>query len=427
MPDHSFAYLYERFPSFVQTFVYREAAEMVRQGMNPLLVSIRHPEDPPEVAAQLDAEVLYLPETGQLRTSIELPRRVRWKVPRERRERDVNRLYEALWLGPELRRRGIRHVHAHFGGMAARTAWWLREVFRIGYSFTGHANDIFCENDFPVTNEQLVRDARFVVTETDYAREWMERKYPHAAGKVVRVFNGIDGDFPARGPFHGRTGRSDAGEVHPRIISVGRSVEKKGFRYLIDACRLLRDRGHAFQCLIVGGGPLEAELQAQIEAAQLLGVVQLLGPRAQPEVRQLLAKSQIFALACVPDAEGGSDNLPTVIMEAMKCGLPVVSTRIAGVPEMIADGVEGFLVGAGDVTALTARLERLLRDPELADRCGRQARESAEQHFSIERTTRVLKHFLVERAPVEPPPAARHLDPSLPRPRFWSRVRQALN
>jgi glycosyltransferase involved in cell wall biosynthesis len=416
MPDHSFAYLFERFPSFVQTFVYREAVEMVRQGMAPLLVSIRRPDDPPEVAASLRADVLYLPESETLRAAIEIPSRVRKRLAPGDRTRDLNRIYEALWLGPKLREHGVRHVHAHFGGVAARTAWWVKELGFASYSFTGHANDIFCETDFPVSNARLVRDARFIVTETDYARRWMAERYPRAARKVFRVFNGIDDDFPPRAPASGV----------PLILSVGRSVEKKGFRYLIDACGRLRAQGLAFECRIVGGGPLEADLQAQIKAAQLGDVVRLLGPRSQGEVRVLLAAAQIFVLACVPDSEGGSDNLPTVIMEAMRCGVPVVSTHLAGVPEMIADGVEGFLVAPRDAAALAQRLAALLRDPALAGQCGARGRESAREKFSIANTTRVLKHLLAERALVNPPAAARRFDPDLPCATAWSRLRRLL-
>jgi glycosyltransferase involved in cell wall biosynthesis len=411
----SFAYLFERFPSFVQTFVYREAVEMVRQGMAPLLVSIRRPDDPPEVAAQPGAEVLYLPESEALRASIEIPSRVRKPLAPEDRTRDLNRIYEALWLGPQLRERGIRHVHAHFGGVAARTAWWLRELGFASYSFTGHANDIFCETDFPVSNAMLVREARFIVTETDYARRWMAGKYPRAAGKVFRVFNGIDDDFPPR---------ISPGAV-PLILSVGRSVEKKGFRYLIDACGQLRAQGLAFACRIVGGGPLETELQAQIDGAGLGDAVQLLGPRSQEDVRKLLAAAQVFALACVPDAEGGSDNLPTVIMEAMRSGVPVVSTHLAGVPEMIVDGVEGFLVPPGDAGALAEALAALLRDPSLAQRCGERGRASAREKFAVENTTRALKHLLVRHAPVDPPARALELDATLSRPGFFARLWRA--
>lgn len=417
---HSFAYLFERFPSFVQTFVYREAIEMNRQQMAPWLVSVRRPDDPGEFAENLEADVFYLPEADEMRSEIDasnaagaLPARTRRWIAEWRKKTDSNRVFEAAWLGPRLRERGIRHVHAHFGGLAARTAWMLRKLHGFSYSFTGHANDIFCDTDFPVTNEALVRGAHFVVTETDYARRWMERKYPFARGKVHRIFNGIAMDgFPPRQP---------PGPV-PRIVSVGRYVEKKGFSDLIEACRLLREREVEFECDIIGGGPLETVLREQIAVAGLEDRVHLLGPRAQREVREALARAQVFALACVPDSEGGSDNLPTVIMEAMACGTPVVSTELAGVPEMIVSGVDGFLTQPGAPRAFADALGNVLRDPELAARCGASARRSAVEKFSIEKVTSELKQLLVRRAGVVPPAAALAEDSRLPRLGFLARL-----
>lgn len=411
-PAPSFAYLFERFPSFVQTFCYREVEEMARQHMEPLVISIRHPEDPAELLEKLDAKVLYLPEEKVLRAEVDrlrgeggLPSAAHRAIPKHRGERDSQRLFEAVWLAPLLKEHGIRHVHAHFGGMAARTAWWLHRLYGIPYSFTGHANDIFCDTEFPISNADLVEDARLIITETDFAKTWMERKYPAARGKVERVFNGIclEG-FAPRG----------AGFAARRILSVGRYVEKKGFTHLIEACRLLRSRGEKFECLIVGGGPLEAELQAQIVQAGLADAVQLLGPRPQEEVRQLLTTASVFVLACVPEAGGGSDNLPTVIMEAMAAGIPIISTKIAGVPEMMEDSVEGLLVEPADPAALSEAIARLLNHEELNRRMGEQGHETARSKFGIESTVRTLKLLLASRADLRIPEAARVEDPLLP-------------
>jgi glycosyltransferase involved in cell wall biosynthesis len=426
-PVNSFAYLFERFPSFVQTFVYREAAEMVRRGMEPWLVSIRRPDDPVDLTAEMDAEVFYLPEEKALRAGVDalgaeakLCRRARQAMSRNRGAGDSQRIFEAIWLAPRLRERGVRHVHAHFGGMAARTAWWLRELFGFSYSFTGHANDIFCATDFPVSNADLVAGARFVVTETDHARRWMDEKYPAARGRIFRVFNGIaPGGFLPREPV---------GEV-PRILSVGRYVEKKGFGDLIAACALLRDRGVAFVCDVAGGGPLEAEMQGQIDGARLGGTVRLLGPRPQADVRRLLSQAQLFVLPCVVEADGGSDNLPTVIMEAMLAGVPVVSTTVAGVPEMIAPGEDGLLTPPRDPAALAEAMEKVLLDRVLGARLAARARVSAAEKFSVEMTVRELQCLLIRHAGVVVPDTARHHDPSLPevpRPPLWARLARRL-
>jgi glycosyltransferase involved in cell wall biosynthesis len=324
-------------------------------------------------------------------------------------------MFEAIWLAPHLKARGIRHVHAHFGGVAARTAWWLRRLFGIRYSFTGHANDIFCDTAFPVSNGDLVRDAEFVVTETDYARRWMEERYPRTKGKVFRVFNGIALEgFPAPAP---------SADV-PKIISVGRSVEKKGFGDLIEACRLLRTQGVDFACDIVGGGPLEEVLRAQIDREALEDAVRLLGPKPQAEVRRRIAEARIFVLACAPEKGGGSDNLPTVIMEAMACGVPVVSTVLAGVPEMLSDGEEGFLVPPKNSPALAAAMAKLLGDPANASRMGARGRDSARARFAVENTTRALKHLLIKHGGIAAPAAAKIADPELPSRSFLDQARK---
>ncbi|MEY5010210.1 MAG: hypothetical protein RLZZ253_1349 [Verrucomicrobiota bacterium] len=420
---HSFAYLYERFPSFVQTFVYREASEMIAQGMNPLLVSIRPPEDHPTLAAEFEAPVLYLPDSSEIRSEIDtlrkqrrLPRKTHKLLPEARAEKDSTRLFEAAWLGPRLLELGIRHVHAHFGGMAARTAWWLRELHGITYSFTGHANDIFCPTDFPVSNSDLAKAATFVVTETDFAKNWMEEHHPSARGRVFRIYNGIDSRFPEKPP----------GLSPKKILSVGRYVEKKGFPDLIRACQILRDRGLVFSCSIIGEGPMHRELESLVRELDLAGFVEIAGPRSQNAVRSALAEADLFVLACVPDQEGGSDNLPTVIMEAMMCGTPVVSTTLAGIPEMIASGRTGLLTQPGNPGALADALAQLLQNPTTAQKLADAGRRFALKNFAVSSTTRHLKHLLVSRAGVQAPPEALRIDPGLPaapaRRRWWDRI-----
>ena len=316
---------------------------------------------------------------------------------------DKGRLYEAAWLGLELKRAGVRHVHAHFAGIAARTAFWIKEFWGIDYSFTGHANDIFCETDFPVSLRDLVREAKLVVTETDFSRDWLRRKFPEHSRRIERCYNGID---------IGKFGPAGSGGATPRIISVGRYVEKKGFPDLIEACRILRERGVAFECDIVGGGPMEEELRVLVENAGLGSQFRLTGPRGEDEVIAMLREASVFALPCVREADGGSDNLPTVIMEAMACGLPIVSTGLAGVPEMVREGESGFWFRS-TMPAVADAIRRLLADPGFASACGRRGRALVEERFITEATTRRLKHLLVARCRVRPRFASVSGDPAL--------------
>ena len=409
------AYLFERFPSFTQTFCYREVAEIMRQGVAPWIYSIRRPRDEPgqDFPPGLTERVRYLPEESDLFTEFRWLIRAHALHPHLQEvalglkgTHDYGRIQEAGWLGGPMQTAGIGHVHAHFAGLAARTAYWLQRYYGIGYSFTAHANDVFCAPDpeLPVPLEELIRRARFVVTVSDFSATQLRTRFPMASRKIFRVYNGIDtGAFPRARPALNP----------PRIVSVGRYIEKKGFADLIAACALLRDRGVAFDCQIVGEGPMEGELAAAIERAGLRGRVELIGPRPLPEVAALLQTARVFALACVEEADGGMDNLPTVIAEAMAAGLPVVSTTLAGVPEMVIHGKTGLLVPPRSPDKLADALERLLTRPGLAQRLGRQGRARARRKFDVRRTTREFKRLLLQQTQVDPPCEPWWHDPKL--------------
>ncbi len=399
------SYLFERFPSFTQTFCYREVAEIERQGLAPWIFSVRRPEDEPtqDFPVGMAARVRYLPEEGELSEEFRwlkrcdrLPEPLRAEEARLKGGRDKARVQEAGWLGGPMKAAGIGHVHTHFAGIAARTAYWLHRHYRIGFSFTAHANDVFCppEEDLSVTLADLVGAARFVVAVSDFGARELRARFPAAAGKIVRVYNGIDVEaFPL----------VEAGKNGARIVAVGRYIEKKGFDDLIAACAVLKAQGMEFDCRIVGEGPLEADLTARIAGAGLAGVVTLTGPRPMGEVIKILGEARVFALPCVVEAAGGMDNLPTVIAEAMASGLPVVSTTLAGVPEMVVDGRTGLLVPPRSPDRLADALARMLAEPATAARFGGEGRRRAREMFDVRVTGREFRRVLLERTTVEPP------------------------
>ncbi len=401
-PAVRLAYVFERFPTFTQTFCVREVGELDAQGVRASLFSIRIPSDEPpqDFPVALGERTVYLPPEDELTALArrlqgerKLPRPLRRTLEAWTSKRDKHRVYEAAWLGPRLRKAGVRHVHVHFAGIAARTAYWLKRFYGITYSFTGHANDIFCEEEpLPVTREDLVREAAMVVTVSDFSAHALQITYPGEAHKIHRVYNGID------------TRRWIAGdrERAPLIVSVGRYIEKKGFADLIAACAVLRDRGMNFRCQIIGEGPLEESLRAQVQAANLGELVELTGPKSQDAILAILQSAMIFALPCVKEQDGGMDNLPTVIAEAMACGLPVVSTPVAGVPEMIVNGVTGSIVPEADPSALANALAHWLEQSAAARAAGEAGRKRAVEVFDLRVTTRQVKHLLVAQGRVLP-------------------------
>ena len=385
-----FAYLFERFPSFGQTFCYREVAELDRQDIALPIFSIRAPknEPPQDWDSRIVERVQYLPEEKVLLDEV---RRAQGKqrltagivaaLDEWGRRTDFLLLYQAVYVGLRLQKMGIDHVHAHFAGMAARTAFWINKFFPISFSFTAHANDIFSPREFEIGLDRLVDTTRAIVTETDYAARFLRERFPHRANCVRRIYNGLDLlEF----------GRADFSSAPPLIIAVGRLIPKKGFGDLIRACALLAERGKPFRCEIIGEGPLEDQLRRQIDELHLQNKVVLTGAKPQTELRRRLAAANVFVLPSVIDPGGGMDNLPTVIMEAMATGLPVVSTNIGGIPEMVIENETGFLVQPGETAAIADAIERVVNDCSLAANLGHSAYERARTLFSIGQNVREL-------------------------------------
>ncbi len=383
--------------------------ELRRQGARLMLFSIRGTGDEAvrHFPAELRNAVIHVPPPGALTAEVEamkkrreLPDSVVLTLRHWGGRPDKTRVYEAAWIGERLKAAGVRHVHTHFAGLGARAAWWIRQFYGCSYSFTGHANDLFCPDDATdLKLPRLVADASCVVAVSDYTAVWLREKFPADAGRIHRVYNGLDLE-----PITRATAAAVKSDP-PLILSVGRLIEKKGFDDLIRACAVLRDQGTAFECRIVGGGPLESALAGQIAAAGLTGRVHLEGPRSQEEITELLGKAAIFALPCVTEADGGRDVLPTVLMEAMAAGLPCVSTRLAGVPEMVMENETGLLTAERDPTATAAALAALLADPALSARLGQGGLALARRRFAKEVTTAQLRLLLTASGKVNGPPS----------------------
>ena len=351
------------------------------------LTSLRH-----EHISCLRAPIHYAPPQEILRVS-EKNAKIAGRWPRNLVERHderygpavkaEQRARNALYFAGFFARNGVDHVHVHFANRAAHTAVFLKEISGIPFSVTAHGQDFMKDLGSDDLLREICAAAEFVAAETDYSRELLCQRCPGSAAKIHRVYNGIDVErFPAP---------ALATMTHvPRIVSVGRLVEFKGFEHLIDACAELARRGFDFNCDIIGDGPLRDMLRLRVNSLNLSSRINLLGSLSQGAVLEKLQTADIFALASVTDAEGASDVFPTVIVEAMASARPVVSTRLAGIPELVIDGETGLLVSPADTTALTEALQKLLCDRELRVRYGCAGRARIERHFRIEHTVAPL-------------------------------------
>lgn len=202
--------------------------------------------------------------------------------------------------------------------------------------------------------------------------------------RIKRLYNGLD-----LNTFTFTTPRLRP----PRILGVGRLVEKKGFDDLISACAVLAERNIKFECRIVGVGEQETALREQIDGLGLHQQVKLVGPLPQHDVMHEITQAAAFAAPCVIGKDNNRDGLPTVLLEAMALGTPCVSTDVTGIPELLVDEISGLQVPQQAPSLLADALQRLLGDTALRQRLARGARHRIEQNFDIHRNVEVLQDF----------------------------------
>ncbi|HEX9342804.1 MAG TPA: glycosyltransferase [Actinomycetota bacterium] len=299
----------------------------------------------------------------------------------------------AATLAATLRRAGregeggaVGRLHAHFAHDPALVALLTHRLTGIPWSFTAHARDLFQVP--PAAVADRVAAAEAVVTCCGPNADYLRDVLGDGLGERVRlIHHGVDVEAfqPAtgHGPGRNREGDRDAARdaAAPRIVSVGRLVEKKGFADLLAACHRLKQRGQRFHLELYGDGPLGEELAATVDRLGLGDEVVLAGSRTRPELRAALRRADLFALTPFVTADGDRDGIPNVLLEAMACGLPVVSTTVAGVTEVMRHGADGLLAPPRDVDAIADHLAVLLADERLRARLGGQARRTVVERF----------------------------------------------
>lgn len=393
-------YVAKVFPRLSETFVLHEAREMERQGVTVTMFSLHAGAVVPhEALGGLRAPVVQVDTLPE-------PDENTWRDARREMARHLQPSYEgkdleerilprryvrlACQLAEAARAAGVQGFHAHFASRATHVAMLAAILLDVPYTFTAHAKDIYhAEVDQDVLRVKLARTAR-CVTVTDFNLRHLRTVgagLPDLETRLVRLYNGVHLEkFQAR---------ADAIRVPTRILGVGRLVEKKGFDVLVQACGLLAERGVPFECVLVGGGEQEEALRTQVAALGLSERVHFRGSQAVEAVAAEMQQAQVMVLPCVVGSDGNVDALPTVLLEAMGCKLPVVSTTVSGIPEIVVDRETGYLVPPNDPVALADALARSLADPAHAARLGVAGRARAEQLFDIHRNVAQLREWLV--------------------------------
>ncbi len=401
------AYIMKRYPRLTETFIINEIRAMERLGADLRIFSLLPPEPPPHhpIVAEVNAPLHVLPEAwgpklrrlGQSHAALlrAVPLRYLGAAARAAQWSAISKQPFAVWkhfiragyVAAECRRQNVAHIHAHFANTPTSVAHFASVMSGIPFSFTAHAKDLYLTPKHVIARR--ARAACFVATCTSYNKRYLDDLNSSNQAKINLIYHGIDLDM-----FTGGSTVPAASAAVPLILSVGRLVPKKGLDDLIAACALLQAAGVSFQCRIIGEGPLRAALQAQIQAAGLGGVVSLEGAMTHAKLIDLYGQAQLFALSPRIEDNGDRDGIPNVIAEAMAIGLPVISTDVSGIPELVRHEVTGLLVPPRSPGALAAAMERLLRDRALAQNMARQGRALLERDFDLWTTTRRL-HALI--------------------------------
>ena len=402
------AYLLKTFPKLSETFILNEVLELERQGLPLHIFSLREPSETkvhPGVE-EVRAGVTHLRYTSPyrrvpfermahkiqfledrrylfLRRPIRYLRTLRFHAKHGGRKRHFD---QALALARELLRGAFTHLHSHFANEPTSVAELAHRLTGCPFSFTAHAKDIYLTDAGELSRK--IAAAEFVITCTGYNRSHLARL---AAGQapIHLCYHGVD---LSRFSGEPQVPSNDA----PLILSVGRFCEKKGFPYLMQACHRLKQKGHRFVCRIVGFGSLQHELEELIRTLELQDCVFLAGKMTQDKLIHEYRRADLFALPCLVTDDGDRDGIPNVLVEAMAMGVPVVSTPVSGIGELVEHMQNGLLAAERDSESLAAALEMLLDDPRLRARLGANGRQKVMEGFSLDRSTAKVRDLLMQ-------------------------------
>ena len=381
------AYILEIHPTLSQTFIEREIAELIAQGMPVNVYSLLcTPLKMPSTAPGRLPPVDYFRWWEAFSLVVALPRELHrdrtllrdgWQMVRRHRPTGfVNSLINlwaaifAICRAEQFRRKGVRHVHGAWAWGPATAAAILGRLCSVPFSFGAHAYDIYEHGGDRFLDAKL-RAASFVHTTTKANVAYLRQRVPQA--NIVFARNGLE-QLPSAKP-HSRV----PGPL--RILSVARLVPKKGHRHQLAACALLKQWGVPFEVRIVGTGELYRKLQRQIEALDLADVVKLCGGQPHAQAQESFAWADIFWHTGIIDAKGNRDGLPNAIPEALAHRLPVISSREPGATEAVTHEGTGLVVDVTNHEELAGAVKRLAEDEPLRQRLGENGRRWVEQNF----------------------------------------------
>ncbi|NQT04014.1 MAG: glycosyltransferase [Planctomycetes bacterium] len=282
------------------------------------------------------------------------------------------------------RRFGAEHIHVHFASRSLSLGLMMGMLTDLPVSCTVHAFDIFTRSAGSLKTR--LAKCKFIASVSKFNVEYLRNTCGSSVADLCRVVHcGIDPEI-----FRSVSGQPESG----RIVCVCRLSPKKGLDVAIRACAKLRDNNVKFQFEIAGDGPQRRALEELIERLHLSDKVKLLGTRPNDQLTELFSRASVFLMPCVKTPDGDMDGIPVAMMEAMACEVPVISTRISGIPELVEDGLTGRLAPDKDVEVLAQILQELLEDMDKIEQFGKAGRQRVLTDFCISENTAKLRELI---------------------------------
>ena len=292
---------------------------------------------------------------------------------------------KSLVFAERCRRRGVEHIHAEFAGYPATAAWIAERMSGIPFSFSCHAHDIFITQSLL---REKARDAAFVRVISDFNRRFLTDVFdPDSVGKMQVIRCGVDpATMAAPGP-------EPVGEGPLRILYVGSLLARKGVDRLIAALAQIGD-SLPWECRIIGDGSVRPDLEAQAHEAGLADRITFEGAQPAEVIHEAYQWSHLVVAPSVVGKEGRTEGIPVVLMEALAHARPVITSRVSGIPELVEDGVTGFLTEPGDSDAIAAAIRTIFADWDRAAALGRAGRERIAEQYDVERNAAALLEMI---------------------------------
>ena len=394
------AYLMSRFPHLPETFILREMDMVKMLGHEVFLFPLI-----------IQKQKIVHPSAGKWLESNELVKFALWKIVLDNvaiffrnPPRYMSVLFQvikgnstnikfliraiiifplAVSMGSKMKALGIEHIHAHYATHPALAAWIIHQFNDILYSITAHAHDIFV--DQTMLREKL-RSAVFIRAISKFNKKFLIDKFgKEFESKIHVIHTGIE-------PKNYSSRKKTSSNLF-KMLNIGSLQTYKGQKFLIQACAILREQHLPFYCLIIGQGELRGALQSLIDELDLKDEIHLAGGKDEDEIREILPDFDCYIQPSIVTESGKMEGIPVALMEAMACGIPVIATNISGVPELVQDGIGGYLVPPGDVVALVKAINNVVQNPKKSAQIAETGRRQMIKEFSLSKNASKLVYL----------------------------------